>query len=84
MLYDYKCGECGRTWEANLPMADRDKPLSEPCTQCGFIGEVKRVVSPASFIYDMKHPVDRAGSEWKDRLRQIQKNSGYGARGIDV
>jgi len=38
--YDYKCGECGFTEEALVPVDKRDNPLS--CASCG--GKMVRIL----------------------------------------
>jgi putative FmdB family regulatory protein len=33
--YDYKCKKCDHIFELQKKIADRDKPLKDPCPACG-------------------------------------------------
>ena len=87
--YDYKCENCGHTFEEDLKIADRKIPTESPCEQrvlgliqaspiCG--GEVKQIIVKASgFAYDnikTKHFVKPAAvGQLNDKLKDM-KNSG--------
>lgn len=55
-------------------MADRDEPVSQPCSECQ--GEIYRSLGIGGIASDSKTPMRRAGTEWNDRLKQIKKGSG--------
>lgn len=75
MIYDYCCDKCEETWEESHLSADRDKPLETPCSKCG--GPIRReLVYAPSISYDTVNPIRRAGNEWNDVLKGIQKASG--------
>lgn len=62
-------------------MADRDVPLSEPCTSCAATDTIKRIVSSPAISYAGAQTVlQRAGSGWNDVLKKIQKGSGRYAK----
>jgi putative FmdB family regulatory protein len=49
MIYEFNCEHCNGNFESNLPMADCQKPLSEPCPLCGKSGKIFRVYGGANF-----------------------------------
>jgi len=63
--YDYKCENCGHTFEEDLKIVDRKIPTESPCVEqilhdgnpagqgheaCG--GEVKMIILAPGFVYD--------------------------------
>ena len=77
MNYDFRCEECKETWEQNLPLADRDNPLTEPCPKCKKEGCVKRCVSAGTVNYQgFISPITRAGDGWNDVLKKVHSTSG--------
>ena len=42
MQYEYKCDACGEVFERILKMSDSDVPKSEPCPNCGEVGQIDR------------------------------------------
>jgi putative FmdB family regulatory protein len=44
-VYDYYCNNCDYGFEKSLKISERDQPLSEPCPECGTIGEVIKTVT---------------------------------------
>ena len=78
MTYDYYCEDCGSTWEEVHPMADRDKPVGEPCPHCDG-GKKKRGVAAPSFAFDTAQTtIQKANNygDWNCLLKKIHKNSG--------
>ena len=82
--YDYRCEECGHTFEESLKIADREIPTTSPCEEkvhgaasiCG--GEIKQIIVSASgFAYDNiaspGHPKKPPG-RMTDKLKEIKKN----------
>ena len=77
MIYEFNCEHCNGNFEANLPMADCQKPISEPCPVCGKSGKIFRVYQAVSFQTEMINNFQKqAGSEWKDTLRRIDSKAG--------
>ena len=83
--YDYKCSECGHTFEESLKIADRDAPTALPCeqqiqqtkhmfTKCG--GRVEQIIGVPLFAYDnikTKHfNKPREVGKLNDRLAEIK------------
>lgn len=44
-IYDYKCGECGHSFEVMTKLSDRNN--LQPCPECG--GSGKHVITPVHF-----------------------------------
>ncbi len=42
MRYEYKCLECGKSFEEDLPVKDRHYPCELPCSFCG--GHVQKLI----------------------------------------
>ena len=75
MIYEFNCEHCNGNFEANLPMADCQKPLSEPCPLCGKSGKIYRVYEPASFATNLINTKEKlAGQGWKDTMARIDAN----------
>ena len=83
--YDYKCSECGHTFEEILKIADRDAPTELPCeqqvqqtkhmfTKCG--GKVEQVMHAPYFGYDnikTKHSKKVPGC-YTDKIKDMKRN----------
>ena len=77
MIYEFNCEHCNGNFEVNLPMADCQKPISEPCPLCSKSGKIYRVFQPVSFQSEMINNFQKkAGNEWKDTLRRIDSKAG--------
>ena len=87
MIYEFRCDSCDHLFPSNLPIDDRNLPLSEPCPECGE-KNVKREFDATSLCYDMIDVHTRAkriaGSDWTDRLKQIHRSAGADPGRVDV
>ena len=84
--YDYKCSECGHTFEEILKIADRDAPCETPCQQdipqtkhmslkCG--GKVEQVMQAPYFGYDnirTRHSSKKVPDWYNDKVKDIKSN----------
>jgi len=71
--YDYRCIQCGKIEERIVMISKKDDPYT--CT-CEMNAEMKRLISiPPAVVHDTIHPIRRAGTEWNDVLKRIEKNS---------
>ena len=83
--YDYKCSECGHTFEEILKIADRDAPTELPCeqqvqqtkhmfTKCG--GKVEQVMHAPYFGYDnIKTKRSKKVPGWyTDKIKDMKRN----------
>ena len=52
-IYEYKCEKCEHIFDEILSVSNRDKPMSEPCPECGE-ESVKKLVSVTTMGVDMK------------------------------
>ena len=77
MTYNYHCDACGKNFDKGFSIADRDKPTTKPCPACHKKGKVTRVFqSPAVSYEGPKSDIRKAGSEWNDVLKRIDKYAG--------
>jgi putative FmdB family regulatory protein len=78
MIYNYICTACDKSFEKNVPIADREEPTKKPCPACHKKGKVDRVFQYAPAIsYDGGvSDIKRAGSGWNDVLKRIDKYAG--------
>lgn len=78
--YDYRCKECGRVWEKNVLIVDRDNySIVGGCPFCftdskWSTGAIERAIAapPISHIYGGYGKVPEG---FKDVLRNIKKNN---------
>ena len=85
--YDYKCSECGHTFEESLKIAARDAPTELPCeqqiqqtkhmfTKCG--GKVEQIIVAASgFAYDnirTRHSTKKVPGWYTDKIKDMKRN----------
>lgn len=75
-IYDYKCGECGKTFTKILRMSERKTPEQEPCPHCGSSGKVEQVLLSAPGIADpCRIGVTKADSGFKEVLAGIHQKT---------
>jgi hypothetical protein len=55
-------------------MSARDEPVAQPCPECE--GEIYRTLETGGLVSDSKSLHRRAGTEFNDRMKQIEKVSG--------
>ena len=77
-FYDYKC-ECGNEFEEMHRIADREKPINEPCPACGKDTVSMKVQCPG-LVYDNISGTTAKGHKKKpdeaftDHLKQMKRN----------
>jgi putative FmdB family regulatory protein len=77
MTYNYHCAACGKDFEKNIPINDRDKQTKKPCPHCNKKGKVERVFKSPGISYEgAVSDIKRAGSNWNDVLTRIDKYAG--------
>lgn len=77
MTYSYKCKNCDHTFDLNLLIAERDRPLGDACPSCDQLTVVRAFSAPPALSYEGgKTVLQRAGSGWNDLLGKIKKGSG--------
>lgn len=82
-LYEYHCKECDHEFTDVLKISERDKPVGEPCPSCGKTDCIEKIVSTARIVAGVGDFRARVPDVFKDRLREIKKQSGRGCT-IDV
>ena len=77
MTYNYHCTGCGSHFEKNIPISDRDLPINKPCPSCKKKGNIERVFMAPGINYEGNvSAIRRAGSNWNDVLKRIDKYAG--------
>jgi putative FmdB family regulatory protein len=76
-LYDYKCDECGHTFERTLRIADMKLPEGETCPSCAKEGTVKKHLAGAPPLADPTRLGDtqKLPGDFKDVLRKIHERT---------
>lgn len=51
MIYEYKCNNCGHTFEENKKVDERDEPCKKPCEKCEANNSIEKVIgaTPSSW-----------------------------------
>ena len=85
--YDYRCEECGHTFEESLKIADREIPTISPCEEkvhraaavCG--GEIKQIIVAPYFGYDnikTRHSQNNKVPSWyTDKIKDLKKSKRF-------
>jgi putative FmdB family regulatory protein len=69
--YDYRCNSCGNVWEENLPIDDRDVPLSLPCPTVNCSApQIERIAAAPGVSYT--YGGAKTPESFKDVLRNIK------------
>mgnify|MGYP001326710433 FL=1 len=68
-IYEYKCEKCEHAFEEYLSISNRDKPIEEPCPECGE-KHIKRGISETTMGVDMKMGVP---SWFGDKLQKMKE-----------
>lgn len=71
-FYDYKCGECGHSFEEMLRMADMEKPTKKKCPSCGK-KKVELVVGAAAICDPVRIGVRKADKGWQEVMSKIKE-----------
>lgn len=70
--YDFSCTACGNLIvDVLLPIADRDRPLSEPCPACGETA-LERCVAAPGVSYSINRGGLKTPQGFKDILKDIK------------
>jgi len=84
-IYDYQCEACEVTWEENLTISNRDKPLKKKCPNCGE-KKVKRAIHgfPGLGVDTTLTADKKTGgqfSEMMERVKRYAPKSTHGSLG---
>jgi putative FmdB family regulatory protein len=71
-FYDYKCGECGHTFEEMLRIADMEKPTKKKCPSCGK-KKVEIVVGAPSIVDSVRVGITKPDKGWQEVMAKIKE-----------
>lgn len=71
--YDFICNSCSSAWDDSMPIADRDKPVEEPCPFCGAPKAVERLVGAPAIGDPVRLGIKKPPKAFQARLRDIAK-----------
>lgn len=83
-LYDYRCDECGHTFERSLKISDRNIPESEPCPECGGVNVKKVILTAIGCCDPVRLGITKIPQGFTDVLKGIKsanKGSNINIRG---
>ena len=76
--YDFVCTECSTAFELILPMAEYNKPTTEPCPKCG-LTKIEQVLGANPCIDSVNLGIRKPDREFQREIlgrmkKQIPKN----------
>ena len=75
-FYDYKCKECGHTWDEFQTVNARNVPRYNPCPECGASGDISLVIGKVNLGDPIQLGVKKPPRDVQERLAQINRNAG--------
>jgi predicted nucleic acid-binding Zn ribbon protein len=78
MIYSYLCKKCEHEFEVfNIPIAERERPLGEPCPSCGKKKCISQKIEfPAISHRGVKSVYQMAGNGFNDLKKRIAQKAG--------
>lgn len=71
--YTYKCEKCNDEFSKICKIADRKRPLSEPCPSCQAEGTViQTILAAPSLNAEVGGSLKKAGSGWGEVLSKVK------------
>tara|TARA_R100000458_G_C8228005_1_gene210506 strand:+ start:382 stop:666 length:285 start_codon:yes stop_codon:yes gene_type:complete len=67
-IYEYRCGECEHTFEKFHSMNESNKPLKNPCPECGKKSVNKTFATGGGGVDLHKGP----GSDYKELMKKMK------------
>lgn len=88
-IYDYGCHECETVFEKFMPISKRLDPVNSPCPNCGKENCVHIMIGAPAVHYSFMSSSSVQASKktpeaFKDKLREIKKEIGPAAKGIEL
>tara|TARA_Y100000034_G_scaffold129093_1_gene184899 strand:- start:1496 stop:1771 length:276 start_codon:yes stop_codon:yes gene_type:complete len=71
--YDYKCKDCGNSWDEHQSISARNVPRYNPCPECGASGNIVLVIGKVNLGDSIQLGVKKPPADVENRLREIQK-----------
>lgn len=75
-IYTYRCNRCDHVFEKMLKMDNRADPLSQPCPNCGDVGDINMLINARMAIVP-EHALGRIRPhrDWQEHLNRIKRNN---------
>ena len=75
-FYDYKCKECGHTWDEQQTVDARNVPRYNPCPECGSSENIILVIGKVNLGDPIQLGVKKPPKDVQERLAQISRDAG--------
>ena len=75
-FYDYKCKECGHTWDEFQTVDARNVPRYNPCPECGTSEDIILVIGKVNVGDPIQLGVKKPPRDVQERLAQISRDAG--------
>ena len=75
-FYDYKCKECGHTWDEQQTVDARNVPRYSPCPECGSSEDIILVIGKVNVGDPIQLGVKKPPRDVQERLAQISRDAG--------
>jgi putative FmdB family regulatory protein len=75
-FYDYRCNECGHTWDEFQSINARNVPRYEPCPECGSSGDINLIIGKVNLGDPIQLGIQKPPKDVQERLAQINRNAG--------
>lgn len=75
-FYDYKCKECGHTWDEQQTVNARNVPRYNPCPECGSSENIILVIGKVNVGDPIQLGVKKPPRDVQERLAQISRDAG--------
>ncbi len=75
-FYDYKCKDCGHTWDEQQTVDARNVPRYSPCPECGSSEDIILVIGKVNVGDPIQLGVKKPPRDVQERLAQISRDAG--------
>ena len=71
-IYEYRCKECEHIFDDYLSVSNRDKPLRQPCPECGKRSITKLVSATTMGVDTNCTPDKKTGGDWSRLMDKMK------------
>ena len=72
-IYEYGCSKCEVVFERLLKISEAEKPLTEPCPECGSQETIGQLMSTFAMGDPIRMGIKRPDAGWNDVLSRVKK-----------